>query len=62
MSGIVPMGSSHVSMGLSMDSLLGEAVVGKDHGGGIIEVVTQEDDTVIIKGWGIGRVPREDGR
>jgi hypothetical protein len=38
------------------------AVVGKNLRGTIVNVVTQEDNAMVVKGSSVGRIPREDCR
>jgi hypothetical protein len=61
-SGIVSVGSHHVGMSMGTDSTSSEAVVRQDHGGSVVDVVTQEHDTMVVERSSIGGVPGKDGR
>jgi hypothetical protein len=52
-----------VGMSVSTDkNTSSKAVVGEDHGGSIVDVVTQEDNTVVVEQSRVGGISGEDGR
>jgi hypothetical protein len=57
----VTLSANNVGMSVSTDDPASEAVVRKDHGCSIVDVVTQEDNAVVVKGSRVGGIPREDG-
>jgi hypothetical protein len=61
-SGVVSCGSHHMSVGMGTDSAAGEAVVRKHHGSSVVDVVTQEHDTMVVERSSVSGVPGEDGR
>jgi hypothetical protein len=61
-SGIMTLGSYNVGMSVSTDDTASEAIVRKDHGSSIVDVVTEEDGTVVVEGSHVSRVPGKDGR
>jgi hypothetical protein len=61
-SGVVTLSTDHVGMCVSADDSASEAVVGKDLGGSIVDVVTQEDDTMVVEGSSVSGVSGKDGR
>jgi hypothetical protein len=57
----VTMGSDEVVMRSSLDNTPSEAVVGQDHDIlGLIEVFSQENNTVIIEGHSVSKIPKEE--
>jgi hypothetical protein len=61
-SGILTLGSYNVGMSVSTDDTASEAIVRKDHGSSVVDVVTEEDDTVVVEGSHVSGVPGKDGR
>jgi hypothetical protein len=61
-SGIMTLGSYNVGMSVSTDDTASKAIVRKDHGSSVVDVVTEEDDTVVVEGSHVGGVPGKDGR
>jgi hypothetical protein len=61
-SSVVTVSADHMGMSVSADDSTSEAVVGKNHGGSIVDVVTQEDNAMVVEGSGVGRISGEDCR
>jgi hypothetical protein len=47
---------------LHADDSASEAVVGKDLRGGAVDVITQEDNAMVVEWSGVSRIPRKDRR
>jgi hypothetical protein len=56
------LGSYNVGMSVSTDDMASKAIVRKDHGGSIVDVVTEEDDTVVVERSHVSGVPGKDSR
>jgi hypothetical protein len=61
-SGIMTLSSYNVGISVSTDDTASKAIVRNDHGGSIVNVVTEEDDTVVVERSHVSGVPRKDGR
>jgi hypothetical protein len=61
-SSVVAVNANQVSMSVSADDSASEAVSGKNLGGSIVDIVTQEDNAMVVEGSSVGRVPGEDCR
>jgi hypothetical protein len=59
---VVTLSANHVGMSVSTDDSASKAAVRKDLREGAIDVVTQEDNAVVVKRSGVSRIPRKDCR
>jgi hypothetical protein len=61
-SSVVTLSANHVGMSVSADDSESEAVVGNNLRGSAVDVITQEDNAMVVEWSSISRIPREDRR